>query len=107
MSVLFYLALVYDHNHAFAWGTSFTAILIGLVWILSNLNIKIARLTWIGSVSVLIGVIFSPFLFGSRFVDDDVTGGLLMASYFLAMGIALIISGSLAFRSFLHRNPTP
>jgi hypothetical protein len=105
MAVLFYVALIYDHDHAFAWATSFMAIFIGMIWILNSLNIKLVRLIWIGSFSVLIGITFLPFFLGSRFVDNDLSGGLLMASYFLVMSIALIISGSLAFRSFLRRNP--
>jgi hypothetical protein len=107
MAVAFYLVLVYDTDHAFAWVAVILAFFLGLVWIIANLSFKIRRLNILGAFSLLLGILISPPVLGSGFTRGEEIGGILLGAYFLLMGGAFFVSGGLALRNFLRDSPPP
>jgi hypothetical protein len=105
VAFLFYEVLLYDYDHAFAWGTAIVGIFIGLAWIIGNINFRIRRLTYLGFFSLALGLLVSPVVLGAEFTRGEYLGGILLGTYFLLMGIAFFVSGGFAFRAFLRRNP--
>jgi hypothetical protein len=107
VAALLCLALIYDNEHALAWITTFLPIFIGLIWLIANFYYKISRLGFLGSLSVVFGIVISPLVLGSQTTSGDFIVGVLLGLYFLVMAVSLLLSGGLTFRVYLRRTPPP
>lgn len=87
-----------------SWFSSAVAFLVGVVLILYVLLVKQRRFLILGLISMVMGFLLSPF--GLRYIfTGDIFGVVKLGFYFLVMGATSIISGGLAFRSFLSHTP--
>jgi hypothetical protein len=100
----FWLILTLDPEHLLAWVTPLLGLLLGLVYLATALFFKFWRLAVVGLVSLGTGLLLSPLVVPLDRLEGYVGIG-TMAFYFLVLGLALMISGGLAFRSFLRKNP--
>ncbi len=91
-------------NNAIAWITPMMGIVIGLVLLAQSLWLKTYRLIVHGLLSVVTGIIFSPFVLGEQQTAGYI-GLSLMSVYFFTLGLAFLVSGGLTLRSFVRQNP--
>ena len=98
------LILAIDPEHLLAWITPLLGLFLGLVFLYCALTFKFWRLAVVSLVSFGLGLLFSPLVVPLETLEGYVGIG-TMAFYFLVMGLALLVSGGLAFRAFLRQNP--
>lgn len=104
---VFWWFMVHRPDYALAWVTSFLGVFLGLVFLYCALAFRFRRLAVIGLLSLALGLLFSPLVLPLDGLEGYL-GVSAIAVYFILVGLALLISGALAFRVFLRdNNPLP
>ncbi|MEZ0395315.1 MAG: hypothetical protein ABWK53_02600 [Anaerolineales bacterium] len=101
---VFWWFMVHRPDDALAWIASFLGIFLGLVFLYCALAFGFRRLAVIGLLSLTLGLLFSPLVLPPEALEGYL-GIAAMAVYFILVGLALLVSGGLAFRAFLRNNP--
>ena len=84
-----------------SWFSSAVAILVGIFLFLYVVLVKQRRFLILGLISIVMGFLLSPFGLHELFTGD-IFGIDKLGFYFLVMGATSLISGGLAFRTFLN-----
>ncbi|MBN2386904.1 MAG: hypothetical protein JXB85_07780 [Anaerolineales bacterium] len=101
---IFWWLMVHDPDHALAWIAPLLGLYLGLTFLYCAIAFKFWRLAVVGLVSLGAGLLLSPLVIPLEALAGY--GGIgTMAFYFLVISLALLVSGGLAFRAFLRRNP--
>ncbi len=87
-----------------AWFTSLFSIFVGIAYFVYAFLVKQVRFFFLGLISLIAGLILSPFGPGNALISDPFGTGKL-GLFFLIMGGCSLISGVITFRVFLHRTP--
>jgi len=99
-------ALLLDPEHALAWPSLIVGAFVGCVFLYKGIQLRLARIIFLGTLTILFGCFFSPVVLGAE-ATEGYNGLATFGLFFFAMGMAFLISGGVRFRKYLQENPLP
>jgi len=99
-------ALLLDPKHALAWPSLIVGVFVGGVFLYKGIQLRLARILFLGMVTILFGFLLSPVVLGTD-ITEGYNGLVAFGLFFFTVGMTFLISGGLRFRKYLQENPIP